>query len=766
MDEERKTGDIYLRQVQNPREIMDFFERNVIGATALTYGPFGPRQMTYADFTASGRSLRCIEDYIKFRVLPWYGNTHTESSYCGLQTTILREEARDAIRMSCNAPKDEYAVIFTGSGCTAAMHKMINVLDINENNPAIVFIGPFEHHSNVLPWRENKHVELITINFNKFGEFDTDQLETNLKKYKSDPRRKIGSFAKSSNITGVLTDCHLVSTLMHQYGGIVMWDYATGGPHLKIDVKGEKLGYKDAAFVSVHKFLGGPQTPGLLIARRELFENKVPHNCGGGSVLYVSRTKQRYLDSIEAREESGTPPVVQCIRAGLVFKVKESIGSIVVEDRETFLTYKAMERFKTFPGFHLLGSYFLERVPVFSFMIFHEQSGLYLHHNFVNQIFNDLFGLQVRSGCACAGPYAIDLLGMDKEMEERFLKAFDKDISKVDSIKPGFCRFSLAFYSSDHESDFILNVVEFVCKFGIYLLPFYHLDIKSGVWSHVQSKKHTQRFRHLDEFSCTDNLSDKLEHTSLSSKQFSHLKIKTYNRYLREAQQLVDKILSGDEKLPTRSKNVQVGGGYDEPISWFMTQKEALKWVTSPTLAKMQSNGLYPIFKVATFPDPTAERRERRYSIKHHNVEGKHTLALPIINIQTIEEDEHDSSMADNSSMDKFPHSPASNEHSTSKYSSSKSNGVDSQKAIMNTESRRQGRDLSKQNMAIEAPKDGNTVININISTLTSESVDQIFRSRYGGSKPRTGIPFSRHFLSDPKSISVAKPRKYRENID
>ena len=149
----------------------------MIGATTLTYSPFGTRQITYADFSASGRSLRCIEDYIQFEVLPWYGNTHTQSCFCGLQTTIFREEARDTIRMSCNAPKDEDAVIFTGSGCTAAMHKIINVLDISENNPAIVFIGPFEHHSNVLPWRENKHVELIRINFNQFGEFDVDQLE-------------------------------------------------------------------------------------------------------------------------------------------------------------------------------------------------------------------------------------------------------------------------------------------------------------------------------------------------------------------------------------------------------------------------------------------------------------------------------------------------------------------------------------------------------------------------------------------------------------
>ena len=224
-----------------------------------------------------------------------------------------------------------------------------------------------------------------------------------MKKYKSDPRRKIGSFAKSSNVTGVLTDCHRVGTLMHKHGGIVMRDYATGGPHLKIDVKGEGK-YKDAVFISVHKFLRGPQTLGILIARKSLFENKVPHSRGGGSALYVPRIEQRYLDNIEAREEGGTPPIVQCIRAGLVFKVKESIDSTVVADRETFLVNKAMEK-SIFQAF-----IYWEATSYSEFLVFHEHSGLYLHHNFITQILNYLFGLQCRSGCACAGPYAIDLL--------------------------------------------------------------------------------------------------------------------------------------------------------------------------------------------------------------------------------------------------------------------------------------------------------------------------------------------------------------------
>ncbi|XP_075256950.1 uncharacterized protein LOC142349352 [Convolutriloba macropyga] len=764
--EHEDPADLSLKELKNPRDKMEFLERNIIGGTAMTYGPFGPRQMTYADFTASGRALRCIENYIQHRVLPWYGNTHTESSYCGLQTTILREEARDVIRQAANAPKEDYAVIFAGSGCTAALHKIISVLEIDENNPCIVFIGPFEHHSNVLPWRENKHVELIRIDHNAFGQFDIYQLREYLDKYKSDPRRKIGSFSKASNITGILVDCHAVGTLMHEYGGIVMWDYATGAPHLKIDVVGEGLGYKDAVFIATHKLIGGPQTPGVLIARRDLFANAVPDKCGGGSVLYVSRTRQRYLDDIEAREESGTPPVVQSIRAGLVYKVKETVGSKIIEDRETFLAAKAIQRLKTIPGLRVLGSLHIERVPIFAFLVLHEDSGLYLHHSYINQLFNDLFGLQVRSGCACAGPYAIDLLGMDEDMENRFLKAFDSDISKVGSLKPGFCRFNLAFYASDQESDFILDVLEFVCRYGIYLLPFYNLDVATGVWSHKSSNEKTHKFRHLDEFRCTDVITEDLTHTNLSSKQFSRLKLKTYNRYLRDAELIVKRIMDGQEKFPDR-KDTKANDGFDEPLTWFMTPKESLQWVQNPTMAKMQSNGLLPVFEVAEFPPPPLARG-RRMSIKHRDVkEPRVSLTVPPVNFETIDEEEEDeeSNIEQNSEHQERKSQASSIISKESKTLSTHSATVQSsfQEKFAKRSSLNRRPDQANQRITID-PTDGNMTININISTLTTESLEQIIQKR-SGKKIKPGKQFSRHLVIDPKMHSSGS-KTYRDHID
>jgi selenocysteine lyase/cysteine desulfurase len=130
----------------------------VIGHDAALDGPFGPRRLVYADATASGRALTCVEDFIRARVLPAYGNTHTEASAVGRRTTALREQARGTIRRAVNG-SDEDAVIFCGSGATGAIDKLVRVLDLAG---AVVFVGPYEHHSNELPWRESG-AEVVTI---------------------------------------------------------------------------------------------------------------------------------------------------------------------------------------------------------------------------------------------------------------------------------------------------------------------------------------------------------------------------------------------------------------------------------------------------------------------------------------------------------------------------------------------------------------------------------------------------------------------------
>jgi len=452
------------------------------------------RLVTYADYTASGRSLGFIEDFIRETVLPLYANTHTETSGTGLQTTHFREEARRLIREAVGG-SEEHAVIFAGSGSTGAVDRMINILGLRVPAPLddryqltdqippeerpVVFVGPYEHHSNELPWRESI-ADVVEIAEDNDGHVDLDHLEKMLLAH-VDRRLKIGSFSAASNVTGIITDTSAVSVLLHQYGALSFWDFAAAAPYVGIAMRSanEGLDYKDAIFLSPHKFIGGPGTPGVLVARKELLTNRVPSVPGGGTVTYVNANVHKYSANAEHREEGGTPAIIESIRAGLVFQLKEAVGIPLIREREEEFIHTAIDSWSQNPNIRILGNPKAERLSIVSFVV--RFGDRYLHHNYVVALLNDLFGIQARGGCSCAGPYGHRLLGISEETSNQYEIQIERG---CEVIKPGWVRVNFNYFISEDEFQFILEAVHLIASHGWRLLPHYRFDSSTAVWRH------------------------------------------------------------------------------------------------------------------------------------------------------------------------------------------------------------------------------------------------------------------------------------------
>lgn len=439
------------------------FRKEIIGVDQFFETPYGRKKMVYADWTASGRLYRPIEEKMQHEFGPYVANTHTETTFSGSVMTLAYHEARELIKEHVNAGPD-CALITEGTGMTGVINKFQRILGLKvsenlrelsiaipEDKRPVVFITHMEHHSNQTSWLETiADVEIIPCD--QEGLVDYDILNSLLDKYK-DKKLKIASVTACSNVTGIQPDFHKIAKTMHRHGGVCFVDFACSAPYISIDMHPEDPeAHLDAIFFSPHKFLGGPGTSGVLIFHKSLYKNLIPDNPGGGTVNWTNPWgEHRYLEDIETREDGGTPGFLQTIRTALAIQLKEKMGVQHILEREHELIEKVFQELLPIENLTLLAGQHQDRLGVFSFYIDE------LHYNLGVKLLNDRFGIQTRGGCSCAGTYGHFLLHVDQQQSRELLDKMDHGCLIE---RPGWIRMSIHPTMTDKEVHFICEAIK------------------------------------------------------------------------------------------------------------------------------------------------------------------------------------------------------------------------------------------------------------------------------------------------------------------
>jgi len=427
--------------------VKDFtpYRNQVIGIDQKFATPYGEKRIIYADWTASGRLYRPVEEYIVNGLGPFVANTHTETTVTGTHMTAAYRQAQKIIKRHVHASEND-AIFFSGFGMTAVINKLQRLLGLRIpdqycgkltgrcRKKPLVIITHMEHHSNHTSWNEC-YCRVEIIRRGSDGLPDLDHLEQILKRHQ-DRELKIGSFTACSNVTGIHTPYQRMAEIMHRHGGYCFIDFAAAAPYTAMDMHPADPAQRlDAIFFSPHKFLGGPGSSGVMVLNKELYRSRVPDHPGGGTVLWTNPWgEQKYYDDIELREDGGTPGFLQAIRASLAIQLKEDMGVAAMLAREEELKNLLTAKLGEHPGIQVLEPGQQDRLGIVSFYSLHR------HHNLIVRLLNDHFGIQTRGGCSCAGTYGHILLHVKRELSQ----AITEKINAGDlTEKPGWVRISL-----------------------------------------------------------------------------------------------------------------------------------------------------------------------------------------------------------------------------------------------------------------------------------------------------------------------------------
>lgn len=455
------------------------FREDIVGINRRVFTPFGEMRLTYADWTASGRLSASIEKTICDFVAPSYGNTHSEDSYVGRCTTSLYDNAHEIVHRHVNAGLDDI-VFFRGSGMTGGINWLQYMLGLRRpatlpsGRRPVVFVTHMEHHSNHISWN-GCCADVFIIEPDEKGLPDLNHLDEMCTAARRAHRPIYCSVTACSNVTGITTDYHQIAKLAHQHGGKCFVDFSASAPYVDINMHPGRAGEDlDGIFFSPHKFLGGPGAAGVVVINSDLYTYETPVNLGGGIVKYTTPWKTlSFYDDPRSREDAGTPAILPVIRAGLAILLKELMGTARIQRRKKYLLQLFFDGLSLIKNAAALAPEQRERQGIVSLDI----KGV--HYSLAARILSDVFGVQARGGCFCAGTYGHYLLGMDENKSRAITSRIDRGDY---STKPGWVRLSLHPTMTDEEVQIVLQALHSAASQKEKYRDLYTYDPAHNTW--------------------------------------------------------------------------------------------------------------------------------------------------------------------------------------------------------------------------------------------------------------------------------------------
>ncbi len=471
-------------------QYFSLFRYRIVGLDVYFQSPYGKQKMLYADWAASGRLYRPIEDKMLQEIGPYVANTHTETNFSGSIMTHAYHEAQQIIKKHVHAGPNDI-ILTTGSGMTRVVNKFQRILGLKlpqrlskyvhlpEAMKPVIFVTHMEHHSNQTSWMETIG-EVVCIEPDEQGLVDLNHLDQLLHDYRK-RKIKIAAVSAGSNVTGLQPPYYEIARRMHLNGGLCFVDFAYSAPYTKIDMHPDREEEKlDAIYFSPHKMLGGPGSAAVLVFDSELYQNEAPDNSGGGTVKWTNPWGEySFFDNIEIREDGGTPAFLQTMKAALAIRLKEQMGIEAMLQREKELIAILFTGFKQISNLHILAGHLENRLGVMSFYI----DGL--HYNLGVKLLNDRYGIQVRGGCSCAGTYGHYLLHVSPDASHEITEKIEHgDFSE----KPGWIRISIHPVMTNDEIQYIIQSIDEIARNYKKWVNDYHYDIHTNEFKHQSEK--------------------------------------------------------------------------------------------------------------------------------------------------------------------------------------------------------------------------------------------------------------------------------------